>query len=270
MQPSLLKKIKRAEKIVRRKSPCAILFSGGLDSSVLVGLAKEIGVDMMAIFFSGNHITDHEIERARNFLNHRKIKGVEIPFDPLSLNEISLNLRSRCYICKRHIISVSREQVGERTLMEGSHNDDLKGFRPGIKALQEMGVISPWLEVGITKQEIKEIGRTLNIPIQDFAPRSCLLTRFPYDHHISREELNKVKKMEDLLFSHHMKNFRIRRMGKEWIIQVGEEERGLFEDIKQQVLRGIRELGIGDKISWFLTQNPSGFFDSVYTQGGGQ
>ncbi len=252
-------KIEKIENILKKHSPFVLLFSGGVDSGLLATIAREASIPLEAIFFSGNHLTLYEIKRAHLIARGKGIPLTEISIDLLQLPEAANNHPARCYACKKKLICLVKEKIKGKKVLDGSHIGDLKGFRPGRRALEEEGVISPWIEAGYDKKQILELAISLNFPIHP--PRSCLLTRFPYNFTISRELLLQLREMEDIIFSFGIKDFRIRRLPEEFVLQIGEKDAVTFKTIKEKLLYLFRESGIQEKISWVLTQHLSGFFD---------
>ncbi len=193
---------------LRRHRRAALLFSGGLDSSLLLAAAAQaLGPGLCALTLVGPHIVPGELAAAWSLARRLGVKHLVRPFDPLALPDFRENSRRRCYACKRAIIALAwqaaREQ-GAEVLWDGTNLDDLDDFRPGRQAARELGVASPLLEAGLDKAAIRSLSRTLNLPIKP--AQSCLATRFPYDTTLTRETLGRVGQGEAWLrrrgFSH--------------------------------------------------------------------
>ncbi|HEY9074760.1 MAG TPA: ATP-dependent sacrificial sulfur transferase LarE, partial [Desulfobaccales bacterium] len=177
-----------------RQRRAALLFSGGLDSSLLLAAAaRAMGPRLCAITFAGPHIVPGELAAAWALGRRLGVRHLVREFNPLSVPDFQGNTRRRCYACKRAIIErawdLAREQ-GAEVLWDGTNLDDLGDFRPGRKAAQELGVVSPLLEAGLDKAAIRALSRVLQLPVKP--PQSCLATRFPYDTSLSREALERV------------------------------------------------------------------------------
>ncbi len=201
--------LSQLEDYLRRYQRAALLFSGGLDSSLLLAVAaRTLGSGFCAITFAGPHIVPGELAAAWALARRLKVRHLVRPIDPLAVPDFRENTRRRCYACKRAIIAqawkVAREQ-GAEVLWDGTNLDDLGDFRPGLKAARELGVTSPLLEVGLNKAAIRALSRALNLPWQKPA-QSCLATRFPYDTRLTGEALERVGQGEAWLrcrgFSH--------------------------------------------------------------------
>ncbi|MFI5355070.1 MAG: ATP-dependent sacrificial sulfur transferase LarE, partial [Desulfobaccales bacterium] len=195
------------ENYLRRGRRAAVLFSGGLDSSLLLAAAARVLGGLCAITLVGPHIVPGELAAAWGLARRLGVKHLVRSFDPLALPDFRENSRRRCYACKRAVIAqawqVAREQ-GAEVLWDGTNLDDLGDFRPGLQAARELGVASPLLAAGLDKAAIRSLSRTLNLPIKP--AQSCLATRFPYGATLTREDLGRVGQGEAWLrrrgFSH--------------------------------------------------------------------
>lgn len=172
-----------------------LLFSGGLDSSLLLAMAAQaLGSGLTALTFTGPHIAPGELAAAWTLARRLRVLHLIREFDPLTLPDFRENTRQRCYACKKAIIGAAWKIAagrGARVLWDGTNLDDLADFRPGLKAARELGVRSPLLEAGLDKAAIRGLSRKLGLPWQK-PPQSCLATRFPYDTTLTREALARV------------------------------------------------------------------------------
>ena len=193
---------------LRRQRRAVLLFSGGLDSSLLLAVAaRALGPGLSALTFVGPHIVPGELAAAWALTRRLRVRHLVRSFDPLALPEFRENSRRRCYVCKRALITqawtMAREQ-GAEVLWDGTNLDDLGDFRPGLQAVRELGVHSPLLETGLDKAAIQVLSRSWQLPGKP--PQSCLATRFPYDTPLTREALARVGQAEAWLrrrgFSH--------------------------------------------------------------------
>jgi uncharacterized protein len=183
------------ENYLRRQRRAALLFSGGLDSSLLLAVAaRTLGSGLLALTFAGPHIVCGELAAAWALARRLQVRHLVREFDPLAVADFRENTRRRCYACKRAIIGqaweVARAQ-GAEVLWDGTNLDDLGDFRPGLQAARELGVASPLLEAGLGKAAIRALSRSLGL-LWDKPPQSCLATRFPYDTPLTREALARV------------------------------------------------------------------------------
>ncbi|MBD5539417.1 MAG: PP-loop family protein [Desulfovibrio sp.] len=163
----------------------AVALSGGLDSRFLCHMALACGCDVVAVHGAGPHVPPEESAAAREWARERGLRLLTFLHDPLSLPEVAANSRERCYACKRALIAGMHavlEAAGEegRVLCDGGNLDDLKAFRPGLRAVAEAGVRSPLSEAGLSKAHIRELARATGLDRPDQPARPCLLTRLAY------------------------------------------------------------------------------------------
>ncbi|AOY75916.1 ATP-dependent sacrificial sulfur transferase LarE [Clostridium formicaceticum] len=191
----LLEYIKSLESVV-------IAFSGGVDSTFLLQAAKEaLGDQAMALTIKAPFHLQWEIEETKELttqlgISHVIIEHKEIP------DEIQYNPSDRCYLCKKKVFQGILDFAKENNFLyvaDGTNFDDTKDYRPGMKALKELNVVSPLLEVGFTKDEIRQMSKILSLPTWDKPAYACILTRIQYGQKIIEEDLRKVEKAEKYL-----------------------------------------------------------------------
>ena len=206
-------KISYLEDHLRRWPRAALLFSGGLDSSLLLAAAARVlGPDLTAITFTGPHTVPGQLAAAYALARRFGVKHLIREFDPLALPRFRENTRERCYVCKRAIIERGLKMaaaVGAPALWDGTNLDDLADFRPGMQAARELGVVSPLLAAGLGKAAIRVLSRALGLP-WDKAPQSCLATRFPHDTPLTREALARIGQGEAWLRRRGFRHVRLR------------------------------------------------------------
>lgn len=182
----------------------AIAFSGGLDSRFLCASALAAGCDTLAIHILGPHIPAGESAGAREFAASMGLRLEEVEVDPLSVPQIANTDPLRCYYCKKLMIRslghvLARLGEEDRVLCDGSNADDLSCYRPGLKALEEAGVLSPLALAGLSKADIRRQSREMVFPMPAEQARPCLLTRYDYHLAVSREELDRIEQAERAL-----------------------------------------------------------------------
>ncbi|MGA9756072.1 MAG: ATP-dependent sacrificial sulfur transferase LarE [Desulfobaccales bacterium] len=215
------------EEYLRRHRRAALLFSGGLDSSLLLAAAaKVLGPGLTAITFTGPHTVPGELAAAWALARRCRVDHVVRKFDPLALPEFRHNRRERCYACKQAIITRAWEIAaarGHAVLWDGTNVDDLADFRPGFRALRELGVESPLLTAGLGKAGIRALSRDLGLDDQRPA-QSCLATRFPYDTELTEADLARVGRGEAWLRRRGYSRVRLRVRGDRARLELAPEE----------------------------------------------
>jgi len=219
--------IKPLDNYLRRHRRAALLFSGGLDSSLLLAAAaKALGPGLTAITFTGPHTVPGELAAAWALARRFRVDHVVREIDPLSLPEFRHNRLERCYACKRAIITRAWEIAaarGHSVLWDGTNVDDLADFRPGFRALRELGVESPLLAAQLGKAAIRALSRGLGL--DDARPaQSCLATRFPYDTELTRDGLTRVGRGETWLRRRGFSRVRLRVRGDRARLELAPEQ----------------------------------------------
>ena len=158
------------------------------------------------------------------------------------------NPKDKCYICKKalftNIIGVAREH-GIQYVIDGSNKDDMGDYRPGMRALAELGIKSPLKELGFTKQDIRDCSRQLELPTWDKPSFACLASRFPYGERITDEKLAMVERAEDLLSKLGFKQFRCRIHGNMARIEIMPDDFAavMREDVRNTIVQEYKSYG---------------------------
>ncbi len=173
-----------------------LAYSGGLDSRFLAFAAKRLGFTVRLLHISGPHVAPGDTEEALNYAKSMGLSVELVHIDPTNLMDLVNAGRARCYVCKRHLFEALLKISGDYPLSDGTNASDCLVFRPGRKALQELGIHSPLAESGITKDAIRRLGRDLGFEAPDQAARPCLLTRFPYGVCPTKAQLELIAEVE--------------------------------------------------------------------------
>lgn len=208
----------RLEEYLAGLGSLAVAFSSGVDSTFLLKAAHSVlGDNVCAVTAVTAAMPRREIDEARAFCEKEGVRLIEAPVDVFAIEEFRSNPPERCYYCKRalfeNIIKAAKEN-GFRHIAEGSNTDDGGDYRPGIRALQELSVLSPLKEAGLTKAEIRELSRELQLGTWDKPSFACLATRIAYGERITPEKLRMIEKAEDKLFQLGFAQFRVRTHGE--------------------------------------------------------
>ena len=193
-----------------------VAFSGGVDSVTLAYLAhKALGDNVVAVTVNLKSYPKRELELSKNFAEDIGIRHIIIDFDELKLPSISNNTPQRCYHCKKEILALLRsvrDELGFTHILEGSNLSDADSYRPGSKALLQSkdDVISPFVDFGISKDEIREIARKEGLSVADKPSSPCLASRFPYGDKLKMEMLERVEAAEDYLMTLGFSELRVR------------------------------------------------------------
>lgn len=255
-----VEKLNKLKDFFSETGSVAVAFSGGVDSTFLVKVAHDVlGNKMVAVTLVADSFPARERTDAMNFCKAEGIPQIEIKYSELDIPGFAENPIDRCYICKKELFRMIKAAVYEKgisTVCEGSNVDDNGDYRPGLKAIKEMDIKSPLQIAGLTKQEIRNISKELNIPTWDKPSLACLATRFVYGETITREKLVMVGKAEQLLVDSGFKQMRVRIHGTIARIELLPQDFAKFMEngIRTKVLSKLKEYGFS-----YVTLDIQGF-----------
>ncbi len=209
-----LAKYEKLKSIIKDCGKIAIAFSGGVDSTFLTKVAKDVlGENAVAVTISSILVTDDELKEADDFCKVENIEHLIYKADVLSIPGFEDNPPDRCYICKKAIFTNVKNLVGERgisVIAEGTNVDDDGDYRPGMRAIKELGVRSPLKEAGLTKAEIRELSCMLGLKTWNKPSCACLASRFAYGEVINKDKLDMIYSAECYIRSMGFEQFRVR------------------------------------------------------------
>lgn len=226
-----------------------VAFSGGVDSSLILALAKEaVGdrAEVCAVTMQTRLHPAAETEYAARVAEELGATHVVIRVDELAEAGIEDNPADRCYRCKRHLFLKMKERTAESGgayILEGTNADDLSVYRPGIRALRELGIISPLAMAGLTKEEVRSLAGQYGLSAARRASTPCMATRFPYGTKLSYEVLEKVAQGEAYIKSLGAYNVRLRVHGDTARIEVDTNDFSLILSERARIIRRLKELG---------------------------
>ena len=181
----------------------AVAFSSGVDSTFLLRVAhEELGDRCVAVTARSRSFPKRELDEAVAFSRAEGVRHAMVDSEELDVPHFAENPPDRCYHCKKalfgKLLAFAREN-GLAAVLEGSNLDDDGDWRPGRRAIRELGVRSPLHDAGLTKAEIRALSREMGLPTADKPSFACLASRFPYGERITAEGLARVERAEDWL-----------------------------------------------------------------------
>ena len=223
----------------------AIAFSGGVDSSYLFYAAGKYAKEVKAYYVKAAFQPQFEMDDAMRLATELKAQMEVLHLDILSDEKVTANPSNRCYYCKKRIFTAITSHAradGFTVLLDGTNASDDAGDRPGMKALQELMVLSPLRLCGLTKPEIRKLSKEAGLFTWDKPAYACLATRIPTGQHIDARVLERTEEAEDYLFSLGFSDFRVRTVGEMAKIQVTKEQFPLLVKHRKEIVGKLSEM----------------------------
>lgn len=215
-----------------QKGKILIAYSGGIDSALLLKVAfDELGNNALAVTADSPSVPRREIEEAVLVAHEIGARHEVIQTDEIDNEAYTVNSNNRCYFCKMELYTKLIEVAKRENIpfiANGTNLDDLGDFRPGLKAAEELQIVSPLKETGITKKDVREIAKLLNLRIWEKPASPCLASRIPYGSPVTVEKLSRIEKAENYLKDLNISELRVRYFGRKARIEVRERDFSLI------------------------------------------
>lgn len=222
-----------------------VAFSGGIDSTLVLAVAsKVLGKRVLAITTESDSVPERELQAARNLAQILGVKHKIIRTEEMSSPDYLRNPTNRCYYCKSELYGKLAKVAAEHKLasiLNGINLDDLGDHRPGITAAKEAGVISPLVESGFNKQDVRDLARKMELPNWGKPALACLSSRIPYGQPVTAKKLSMIEQAEEALLAEGFRQVRVRHHNNMARIELPKEDipdllkNGLSEKINQRL-----------------------------------
>jgi len=224
-------------------------YSGGVDSTLVAKAATDaLGERAVSVLVESCLVPASELEEAVTTAEELGLNLVRIKADPLAADRVAQNDPNRCYHCKNAVFLMIREVADQRGLsyvLDGANVDDESDYRPGAKAVEELGVRSPLKELGFDKEQIRAISRDIGLPTWNKPSYACLASRVPYGTRLTEETLKQIESAESVLRALGLRQFRVRHHGDTARIEVMplDMEKVITAAVREHIVRELRALG---------------------------
>ena len=245
----LEQKLHQLRSLFQQMDRALIAYSGGVDSTLVAKIAYDVlGDRSLAVTAISPSLLPEEQEQARLQAEIIGITHKEVYTQEMENPNYTSNPVNRCYFCKSELHDTLKplaQQWGYPYVVDGVNGDDLRDYRPGIQAAQERGVRSPLAEVGLSKMEVRELSKQLNLSSWNQPSQPCLSSRFPYGEEITVAKLHRVGRAEIYLRQQGWQNLRVRSVGETAQIELQPEQIQTFvaKTNLPQLVAKFQELG---------------------------
>lgn len=244
----LAEKERRLNAVLVRCESVVLGYSGGVDSTLLLRKALDLlgAGKVLAVTAASATYDPDEVDEATRLAEALGATHARIQSTELEAEGFLRNPPERCYYCKSDLYGNLKRLARERgyeTVIDGSHADDTLDYRPGLKALDERGIVSPLREAGFTKEDIRSLSRRLDLPTADKPANACLASRFPYGESITMEKLERVGRAERIVREAGFPVVRVRHHGDVARIEVPPADRERLLTFAATLVPAIKALG---------------------------
>ena len=251
LSPHLQNKINELEIWFASQIGSIVAFSGGIDSTLVLFLARKFQGkgNAIGVISNSESLKSKDFQLAKDFCEEFDIQLEIIKTLELADDRYNVNPENRCFFCKEHLfhdLQSIKDKYPEFEVLSGTNYDDLGDYRPGLQAAAKYKVLSPMVDCKLSKDDLRQIAKYFGLPNWDKPASPCLSSRIPYNHKITAEKLRQVEKAEDILDDYGFKDVRVRHYGDYGQIEVHREELDKLLLVEKEVVNKIKNVGFAE------------------------
>lgn len=248
LPPELRQKLRACREGMARCGSIVVGFSAGVDSTFLLALAAEtLGAEnVLAAMAVSPSLPDRERKEGRALTERLGVELVEVVSKEMDDARYAANPPDRCFYCKHAVfgeLKALAERRGFAAVAAGANADDTGDFRPGLRAARQLGVVSPLLEAGLTKGDVRAASKAMGLPTWDKPAMACLASRVPYGERITAAKLSRIERAEALLHELGFRECRAREHGTIARIEVPPAQFTRLCERREQIVGALKNLG---------------------------
>lgn len=248
LSESLQQKISDLKTWYTRYRGSIVAFSGGIDSTLVLFLARKFQghENAIGVISNSESLKQKDFQFAKDFCNNFDIRLEVIKTNEINDVRYNSNPVNRCFYCKEHLftdLTVMADKYPEFVVLSGTNYDDLGDYRPGLEAAKQLKVKSPMLDCKVSKYELREIAKYYNLPNWDKPASPCLSSRMPYGHKVTPEKLQQVEQAENILNNYGFNDVRVRHYDSYAKVEVLKEDLEKLSVVKDEIIQKITAVG---------------------------
>ncbi len=248
LNPTIQEKTDRLRKWFSGKKGSIVAFSGGIDSTLVLFLARKFQgrENAIGVISNSESLKTKDFELAKDFCGQFDIHLEVIKTEELADGRYNRNPENRCYFCKEHLfhdLQEIRKKYEGFEVLSGTNYNDLGDYRPGLQAAAQYKILAPMADCQISKEEIRQMARHYGLPNWDKPASPCLSSRIPYNQAITHEKLRQIEEAENILNDLGFRDVRVRHYGAYGQIEVPGEELPKLFSMERMVIEKIKATG---------------------------